>query len=135
MVPGAFSIILPKGTQVRETEKFNKPYLRVHESILDVDAKVNCGVLCYRGSNADPKWLDEDPQMYSKLCYVSAEAPPATKHLNRKGKYYYKIKFDVVLNFGLTELTAQIQWLDSSGEQQRSPAQIIYDEIAEEIGL
>jgi len=54
------------------------------------------------------------------LCTVSADisqfkkfAYPRTNHTN--GERYYEWKFDVILLFGLTELKAQVAWMENVG--------------------
>jgi len=48
---------------------------------------------------------------------------PLTSH---KGEIYFHVKYDVVLMFGLTEMTAQVAWKED-GVEKRSPAKIVYD--------
>ncbi len=55
--------------------------------------------------------------MFSTLCTVQADTSGITQDLametGRGGQRYYTIKFDVVLLFGLTELKAQLQWVEN----------------------
>jgi len=57
--------------------------------------------------------------MYSQLCTVVADAKQfkATQLTAVSGdcNSYYSFIFDVILNFGLTELTAQLSWEDQTG--------------------
>jgi hypothetical protein len=39
---------------------------------------------------------------------------PLTPRKNLAGETYYKAVYDIVLSFGLTELKAQIAWLDEN---------------------
>lgn len=43
------------------------------------------------------------------------------------GAEFYRIDYDVVLLFGLTELKAQISWMEN-GVEMRTPASIAYVE-------
>ena len=53
---------------------------------------------------------------YSRLCKVMADLStmPLTPRKNPAGETYYKAVYDIVLSFGLTELKAQIAWLDEN---------------------
>ncbi|KAJ2936972.1 hypothetical protein H1R20_g123, partial [Candolleomyces eurysporus] len=51
------------------------------------------------------------------------------KYSERLKKLYCEITFDVILLFGLTELQAQIAFVDSSGEEKRGPAQVVYEKV------
>lgn len=61
--------------------------------------------------------------MFSTLCSVEADTSQISKTLQpirsatvlegrRRLQVYYKIQFDIVLSFGLTELKAQIAWIE-----------------------
>ena len=53
--------------------------------------------------------------MFETLCEIQADvstAPYETKH-GKAGAVYYMREFSVILLFGLTELKAQIGWIDS----------------------
>lgn len=61
--------------------------------------------------------------MFSTLCSVEADTSQISKALQpirsaivlegrRRLQVYYKIQFDIVLSFGLTELKAQIAWME-----------------------
>ena len=57
--------------------------------------------------------------MYSTLCHISADASNVPIHKNKgpKATYYYQ-EFDVVLSFGLTELKAQLSWVENGVEKR-----------------
>ena len=80
------------------------------------------------------------------LCTVSADTSklPKPKLKSPRGGHYYTVSFEVVLLFGLTELTAQLSWMDNGIEMRwvcsspiqphllktsRGPARIIYDQV------
>jgi len=55
-------------------------------------------------------------ELYSTLCYVEGDL----SHVPKPGIYsryiddhYYKIEFDIILSFGLTELKAFIAWKEN----------------------
>jgi len=54
--------------------------------------------------------------MFSTLCTVTADTCQTAKILKPlrgvDGKQYYRFNYDVVLLFGLTELKAQISWME-----------------------
>ena len=63
---------------------------------------------------------DVGPGMYSTLCIVEADLSRLTGSLTPQfrpsnGQQYYVLNFDIVLSFGLTELTAQICWIEHVG--------------------
>ena len=54
---------------------------------------------------------------YSVLCNIEPDArinEQATSHINPEGESYWKLEYDVVLLFGMTELKAQIAWIDAT---------------------
>lgn len=58
--------------------------------------------------------------MYSTLCHVEADTSALSAGLNaqprRKNRQaYYKMEYDIILSFGLTELKAQICWKERVG--------------------
>jgi hypothetical protein len=58
--------------------------------------------------------------MYSTLCTVEADVSRLARSLTPQrrasdGRRYYVLNFDIVLSFGLTELTAQICWIEDVG--------------------
>ncbi|KAJ6528778.1 hypothetical protein DFH09DRAFT_1327598 [Mycena vulgaris] len=89
---------------------------------------VNLQILRYLGQDDDPTWMDVDPGQYSVLCTIRADTSQAAKTLKRREGargVYYRLDTDVVLSFGLTELKAQIAWLEN-GIEKRGPATLVY---------
>ncbi|KAG6918266.1 hypothetical protein DXG01_015640 [Tephrocybe rancida] len=136
-LPNAFSIILPKATQVSEATTFKRPYIRRYPTIGEAGKEIFSDILCYRGSIKNPRWMNEDSDLYSQLCTVSSEAPPCQEKFGKLGRYY-QMDYEIVLNFGLAELTALVQWEEltmgmfplpsaAQGQQRQSPARIVYD--------
>ena len=87
----------------------------------------------YDGNKKDPQWTDIQPSTafdstmtfvhathdptgkFETLCHVVADLSGAPCTLERGifGKMCYTREYDVVLLVGLTELKAQIRWIDS----------------------
>jgi len=126
-LPDAFSVILHKDVQVSETTEFRHSYTLMEENI----AAISIGLRCYRGTSADPCWRDVETDMFSTLCHVEVNASEMAGALTLckspgTGKYYYRVDFEVILLFGLTELKAQIAWKEN-GQERRSPGRIVYN--------
>jgi hypothetical protein len=96
---------------------------------------VKGSILEYRGDILDPEWMDKEPgkhgdkvamriadewfQMqarFTTMCHVIADTSTFARSLRPQqapgGGDYYRLDFDVILLFGLTELKAQISWND-----------------------
>ncbi|SJL14056.1 uncharacterized protein ARMOST_17509 [Armillaria ostoyae] len=130
-IPGQFTIILPKDTQVSETTEFRHTFYRnsIHLANLQYIATV---IRCYRGIKTEPLWMDEEPGAYSSFCTIEADTSEVAKSLRLRrrpdGKSYFALSFDIVLLFGRTELRAQLSWKEN-GEEKRGPARVVYDRI------
>ncbi|KAH9485830.1 Heat shock 70 kDa protein 12A [Psilocybe cubensis] len=132
MLPVGFDAILPKArlfdTKVSETEEYRHSYVRNSKNssafqILDEE------IMCYQGTKSNPRWTDEETDMYRVLCHVTADTSnvPLRQYVNSKtGIPYYRIEFEIVLSFGLTELKAQVAWKEN-GIERRGPAEVVYD--------
>lgn len=116
-----------------ETQEFRNSYTVTGEerSVLE---HMMSSVQCYRGPSKEPRWVDCNPgtsscpssagdkvnetsiELYSTLCYVEADTSRVCKSLSpqhtRRGSYF-KMEFDIILSFGLTELTAQMSWMEN----------------------
>jgi len=136
-VKGAFDVILTKNTQVSETMEFRRSYWYTGTA-RDSLCHIKNEVYCYRGELRNPRWMDEDKDSYSRLCYVEADTTRLSRNLQpqqmRTGrkkkniKIFYELNYDIVLSFGLTELKAQIAWLEN-GQEVRGPARIVYESM------
>jgi hypothetical protein len=127
-ITDAFDIILPKNTQVSELKEFRKSYFRESSSSADFKAG-SFYVWCYRGNIATPKWKDVDTDNYTKLCTIEADLSHVPQHPRAKatgGGKFYRVDYDIVLLFGMTELKAQIAWKER-GKEKRSATKIVYD--------
>jgi len=129
-LPHYFDTILNKGVQVSQDKEFRRSYFIEHV-FLPTCSKIKQDITCYRGSSGSPKWMDEETTMFSVVCTVTADTSQMVRTMAPKrgtsGVYYYHQNFDTILMFGLTELKAQISWVEN-GEEKRGPATIIYDQ-------
>ncbi|KAL1700707.1 hypothetical protein EV121DRAFT_213598 [Schizophyllum commune] len=104
-----------RGTLVTESQEFKNSFMRSYSSPSEVSSSQDTDIWVYRGDSKNPQWTDVDADNYVKICTVPANASNAARNLspiyNRHG-VYYKFNFDVILLFGLTELKAQISWLE-----------------------
>ncbi|KAI5982477.1 hypothetical protein EDD15DRAFT_2377772 [Pisolithus albus] len=86
---------------------------------------------CFRGARipaasfgnlSDAIWMDTEPDSFTKKCTVYADTSKAAKTLSPQispsGAEFYRIDYDVVLLFGLTELKAQISWMENGVEKR-----------------
>ncbi|TFK22632.1 hypothetical protein FA15DRAFT_671328 [Coprinopsis marcescibilis] len=129
-IKNAFSIILPKNTQVSETKEFSKDF-HISRKTMDKLQKATVYVWCYKGKAAIPLWKDVDRANYFRLCTIVVDL----SHLVNLGDQfkkegpegpYYRLHYKLVLMFGLSELKAVFSWKEN-GVEKRSPANIVYD--------
>ncbi|KDR69801.1 hypothetical protein GALMADRAFT_145198 [Galerina marginata CBS 339.88] len=133
VITGLFSTILPKNTKVAESQEFRKSY-RQHAPDPSQFNSVEVDVMCYRGTvclkEPAANWfMDKDSTMFSTLCRVEGDTSlvvVSPKVSRNRISTYYEIEFDIILSLGLTELKAQIAWIEN-GVEKRSPAQVVYD--------
>ncbi|KAF8627755.1 hypothetical protein AX17_006121 [Amanita inopinata Kibby_2008] len=135
-IRGAFDVILSRDTQVSETTEFRRSYWYTASSRNNLHHIKN-EILCYRGHVQNPRWMDVDRASYFKLCVVEADTTRLShllqpqhnvtgKKKKKKVNTFYELKYDIIMSFGLTELKAQIVWLEN-GREVRTPARIIYE--------
>ncbi|KDR69814.1 hypothetical protein GALMADRAFT_255630 [Galerina marginata CBS 339.88] len=127
MVNHYFASILPKNTQVSETKEFRYSFHRESRDRASFNA-VASPVWCYRGSIAEPKWKDIDTTNYTQLCDIVTDLShlPLSPMTNPQGETYYRLYYEIVLLFGLTEMKAQCAWKEN-GVEKKGPAKIVYD--------
>ncbi|EPT00724.1 hypothetical protein FOMPIDRAFT_1122140 [Fomitopsis schrenkii] len=113
-IPTGFAILARKGTSVTETTEFTFTYGCYRYGIDSRNLMITAEVMSYRGTKLNPKWTDEEPDMFPVLC--SIKATPAASSWKRStatnGPYWWQ-DFDVILLLGLTEVKAQISWWDN----------------------
>ncbi|CCM04651.1 uncharacterized protein FIBRA_06835 [Fibroporia radiculosa] len=130
MIPDAFRILLSRGGRIHENgEVYQELYKEAREKT--ALNKISTEITCYRGKSKNPGWLDTEPEMFSCLCTVHADTSRILriKRNGPKGTYFSQ-EFKVVLLCGLTELKAQISWMEN-GREMRGPAIIVYDDDAQ----
>ncbi|KAJ2928235.1 hypothetical protein H1R20_g8854, partial [Candolleomyces eurysporus] len=129
IIPGRFSPILPKNTQVSEEQRFSFKLSRQIDT--KGSLKADATVWCYGGQDLDPRWKDVDKDNYRKLCTVEADTSFLRHRKPRKNKNgtsgeYWDFDFTFVLWFSATELRAQLAWKENGVEKQ-GPAKIVYE--------
>ncbi|THU88826.1 hypothetical protein K435DRAFT_916218, partial [Dendrothele bispora CBS 962.96] len=115
MIPDLFDTILLKNTSVAETTEFRSVYLRYRtESQIRLHRSESVKIYCYRGTHQTPKWLDQDADNYIALCDVEIDHQvPVQLYRNvLTGETCCKLEYSVILSFGLTELKAQVAWIE-----------------------
>jgi len=127
-IPDHFGAMLSRGTKVLEDREIRSRFCYITEGAPQRQAYQS--ILKYTGTNYAPEWMDTESDKYETLCGIRADlstAPYQTKR-GRGGTVCYVRDFEVVLLVGLTELMAQIGWIDSTtGEEMRSDAVVVYD--------
>jgi len=131
-LPDGFLTMLSKGTKVLEDREIKRSMYSVREGSPVENILVK--ITKYDGGQKEPRWMDVESNRFETLCHVVADisAAPCTSKIGRFGKMCYARRLDVVLLVGLTELKAQIRWIDSrTGEEKSSPAAIVYKDMSE----
>ncbi|KAF9444527.1 hypothetical protein P691DRAFT_736327 [Macrolepiota fuliginosa MF-IS2] len=127
-LPDSFSAILQRNTQVSEAQEFRSAYIKRNLNPWNLKS-LGAEIMCYRGHLGPEKFqfIDNDPGNYHQLCVVKADLEniPVPLCFGPRG-LYYQVTIDIVLLFGLSELKAQIAWMED-GEEKRGPAEIVYD--------
>ncbi|KZP28411.1 hypothetical protein FIBSPDRAFT_927551 [Athelia psychrophila] len=128
-----FTPILPKGSRVSEDKEFRRNYCqtsRKKELGGASGSPVAIDIICYRGALEGVQWTDMEPEMFFTLCTIKGDTTGMSKarkaRRSSEGVLFYRLDFSVVLLFGLTELKAQLSWLED-GEEKRTPARVVYD--------
>ncbi|KAF8552723.1 hypothetical protein OG21DRAFT_1511130 [Imleria badia] len=133
MVPNGFQGILRKGVQANQLKEFRCSLSIIGMSKPEFGIK-EMPILCYRGTESDPQWIDRDKESFSTLCNVRYDLSEAAKALtpqlmlSGQSYFYYSLGVDVIISFGSTEFSAQVAWKEN-GVEIRSPATMIYDDI------
>ncbi|KAJ2928083.1 hypothetical protein H1R20_g9013, partial [Candolleomyces eurysporus] len=126
-IKDSFDIILAKNVQVSETKEFKRPYFRELERKSDFK-KALFEVWAYRGLIPQPRWRDLDTQNYTQICTIEIDLSKLALQQKKNGpKVFYRLDYEIVLLFGLTEFKAQIAYKDN-GVEKRSEAKVIYDD-------
>ncbi|KAJ2922257.1 hypothetical protein H1R20_g14836, partial [Candolleomyces eurysporus] len=129
---GSFSVILPKNTRVTEEKEYRRSYTMTRADDSDFNGFQVNPIFSYKGESSNPKWLIDEPDEYVVECLVKADTSMIKRELsgsyaNGRLRIYHRINFDVVLLLGLTEIQAQIEYLEN-GVEKRGPATVIYED-------
>ncbi|KAI6046251.1 hypothetical protein EDC04DRAFT_2887938 [Pisolithus marmoratus] len=115
MLPDAFGSIVKKGTRVSEEQESRLRISKLGESAAQC-SHITSRIHAYSGDLSDAIWMDEELDSFTNRCTVYADTSKAAKNLSqqttRSGDKFYRIDYEVVLLFGLTELKAQISWME-----------------------
>lgn len=131
--------------RVDEVSEYRKTYFRESQNPTHLH-QVDIELLRYRGSSQLPMWLDNEPSedflflphflpspssvamptnhnlttkdLYSSLCTIKADTQRLCQLSGRDPTTgMYKIEFELLLSFGLTELKAQMCWQEDVSAQ------------------
>jgi len=126
-IPGGFTTMLSRGTKILEDREIRHSFCRSSDGTPPKQASPSIDK--YTGSLASPEWADVEEGKFETLCYVKADisaAPYTSKYIT--GKMGYQRDYDVILLVGLTELKAQVSWIDSTTRtERRCNAVVVYD--------
>lgn len=137
VIPDSFACILPRvrrrhfflpcetgykrrilqNTQVSESKEFTKQFWKEGKSRTDLHlGNVTSEVWAYTGTDANPRWLDTDPQNYKKLCTIEMDLShlpikPSVQTVGT-GSFYY-LEYGYILQFSTVELKAQMSWMEA----------------------
>jgi len=132
-LPDAFSTMLSKGTKVLESREIRTTMRVIREGAPARSTMAQ--IMRYDGNQKDPRWMDIERDKFETLCHVVADistAPHTSTKKSKKSKKVCSRSYDVVLLVGLTELKAQIRWIDSrTGAENSSDATVVYDDVSE----
>ncbi|KAF8883234.1 hypothetical protein BD779DRAFT_1472553 [Infundibulicybe gibba] len=109
----SFNVILSKNVQVSEKKEFRTSHFAEHSQALPSHFTITADILCYRGCDPNPRWVDIDS--------VTAHIPKTCAVVRRTpghGEEYSEIWYDIILFFGLTELQAQVAWQEEGREKR-----------------
>ncbi|KAM6497412.1 hypothetical protein JOM56_007885 [Amanita muscaria] len=126
-IPGAFSTILKKDTEVSEKTEFPKPYVLLYtpEQFTQWTEGVNQVFMPSFLSSQNLTFKDS----FHDVCviqFTNIKNSMSAKYDPLTNKYYYEFNLKVVILFGLTELKAYVTWKEA-GIEKRSEASIVYD--------
>ena len=120
-----------QGTKVLEDREIRHNFSRSSEDAPPKHASP--GITKYTGAFENPEWKDVEPgrvftfpwylvksaqspkDKFETLCYVKADisSAPYTSQYTEDGEIGYERKYGIILLVGLTELKAQVSWIDS----------------------
>ncbi|KAI6100572.1 hypothetical protein F5141DRAFT_1218599 [Pisolithus sp. B1] len=116
MLPNSFGSILKKGTRVSEEQESRLRICKLGESASGC-SHITSRIHAYNGDLSDAIWMDEE-LVYADTSKAADALSPQTAP---SGDEFYRIDYDVVLLFGLTELKAHICWMENGVEMRYDP--------------
>ncbi|TFK64304.1 hypothetical protein BDN72DRAFT_861491 [Pluteus cervinus] len=118
VLPDAFDILLPKGTHVNEKEEFRRTYTQMDRT-LEALLQLREPILCYKGPLKNPRWVEEGfEEMCTIEAMISKSSKAITRHQDKDGRPYYRLSYEIILLFGLTEFKAQVCWTENGVEKR-----------------
>ncbi|KAI0750429.1 hypothetical protein C8Q74DRAFT_1394251 [Fomes fomentarius] len=115
MLRNGFATLLKKGTCVRDGEELINSDSCCHEARQSNTLNsITLDILCYRGRESEPQWVDKEPELFPQLCTIYADTSQVVRdpRIGPSGVYYVQ-EFDIVLIGGMTELKAQLRWVQN----------------------
>ncbi|KDQ52366.1 hypothetical protein JAAARDRAFT_198284 [Jaapia argillacea MUCL 33604] len=128
LLPGAFQVIIKKGTVVTEDAEFSEYCVCTRHDPSTLD-KLAAPITCYRGGKRDIEWVDDDIDNFNILGVVTADTSNLryllTPQIGMFGLPFYQVVFRIIFLCGKREMKAYICWKEN-GVEKRSPATIVY---------
>ena len=123
-----------QNTRVKDTTEFRTTFWAYASDISGLKQRTT--ILAYSGELDNPQWMRDElggakilssmypsnicftleSENYQPVCIVEADTSlvkPEILYSRETRSHYYMISFDIILQFGLTELKAQIGYIDS----------------------
>jgi hypothetical protein len=131
LLDNSWDAIIKKGTQVTTSagQEYKRSYFHEGNTASSL-GKITVALRCYAGNaSPEPEWAD-DSSAFPDVCRVVADLSELSKALQPikgpDGGEYYRVDFSIQLLFGMTELKAQLLWMEN-GVEKKSPAAIVCD--------
>lgn len=123
-----------QNTQVSETQEFRSAFFEEASSKLLLNKQNTTSITCYRGNIPLPEFVDQDTGEYPEFSFsmsyliitegnfhdvfkiradlsrIIDDLQPCT---GAKGVRYYKLRYQIIILFGLTEFKAQYSWQEN----------------------
>jgi len=133
-IPDHFVTMLSRGTKVLEDREIRHKFCCISEGA--PPQKVVLNIIKYTGSLVAPEWGDKEKDKFETLCHVEVDlfTTPYTSKINAAGKVGYRRDCEAILLVGLTELKAQLSWIDSiTKKEKRSDAVVVFEGPSETV--
>ncbi|KAF9449853.1 hypothetical protein P691DRAFT_790221 [Macrolepiota fuliginosa MF-IS2] len=121
-ISGGFWSILSKNTQVSESQEFRSHFFREAPDKSSLGKGSRVRITCHRGSGPCPEFVDQDASNFYDVFKIRADLSGVIKNLKpqtgAKGKQYFRLDFDIIVLFGVTEFKAQYAWKENGVEKR-----------------